>query len=272
MKRFMCLVAALALAAEARAADLDKVERRIAKEPVYQTKAPRYCLLVFGEDASPRVWLVLDGDTLYIDRNGNGDLTDKDEKVALPEFKKQGEDRVPMAQREIMAGSIRTGKGSHDLMLMQIRLAKDAKPAPGDSDDIKLLKSARDGLVTGIVLTSDAKALIDRKADSPEPTMQMALVDDAGLLEFSDRPETAPIVHFNGPLQMAVHPFQKLVRGQESNLAVGIGTPGLGKGTFAMRGYQGVPADAQPVVDIEFPHKDIKAAPIKLRVTLKERC
>ena len=143
---------------------------------------------------------------------------------------------------------------------------------PEDRDDIKLLKSARDGLVTGIVLTSNAKALIDRKGDGPEPTMQMALVDDAGLLEFSDRPETAPIVHFNGPLRMGLHPMQKLIHGQESNLAVGIGTPGLGKGTFAMRGYQGVPADAQPVVDIEFAHKDIKAAPIKLRVTLKERC
>jgi hypothetical protein len=37
-------------------------------------------LLVFGTDARDRVWLVHDGDTLFVDRNGNGDLTDDGEK------------------------------------------------------------------------------------------------------------------------------------------------------------------------------------------------
>jgi hypothetical protein len=32
----------------ARAEDLAKIERKIAKEPAYQTKTPKYCLLVFG--------------------------------------------------------------------------------------------------------------------------------------------------------------------------------------------------------------------------------
>ena len=36
--------------------DLSKVDRTIAKEPIYQT-APRYCLLVFGHEANTRVWL-----------------------------------------------------------------------------------------------------------------------------------------------------------------------------------------------------------------------
>src|SRR5262249_3777467 len=43
-------------------------------------KAPRYCLLVFGPEAKTRIWLVLDGSVLYVDRNGNGDLTDKGER------------------------------------------------------------------------------------------------------------------------------------------------------------------------------------------------
>src|SRR5215510_2344046 len=60
--------------------DLTKVDRTIAKEPAYKTK-PKYCLLVFGPKAKTRVWLVLDGDVLYVDRNGNGDLTDKGESV-----------------------------------------------------------------------------------------------------------------------------------------------------------------------------------------------
>lgn len=48
-----------------------------AKEPAYQTSSPRYAVLTFGRD---RVWVVLDGDTLYADRNGDGDLTDKTER------------------------------------------------------------------------------------------------------------------------------------------------------------------------------------------------
>jgi hypothetical protein len=51
------------------------------KEPVYQT-APKYLLLAFGPNATARVWLVLDGDRLFVDRNGNGDLTEPGEKIA----------------------------------------------------------------------------------------------------------------------------------------------------------------------------------------------
>ena len=63
--------------AEAKPAlvDLTRIERTIAREPVYQSKAPKYCLLVLGLEARTRIWLVLDGDVLYVDRNGTGDLT-----------------------------------------------------------------------------------------------------------------------------------------------------------------------------------------------------
>ena len=60
-------------------ADLTKVDRTIAKEPTYKTK-PKYGLVVFGPEAKTRVWLVLDGDVLYVDRNGNGDLTEAAER------------------------------------------------------------------------------------------------------------------------------------------------------------------------------------------------
>jgi len=59
-------------------ADTDKT---IAHEPKYQSDAPKYCLLIFGQEAKVRVWLVLDGDILYVDRNGNGDLTGAGNKI-----------------------------------------------------------------------------------------------------------------------------------------------------------------------------------------------
>src|SRR2546430_2055521 len=89
MRTNILLAAAVLLqAAPAQAADLAKIERRIAKEPAYQTKTPRYCLLVFGLDARTRVWLVQDGDTLYVGRKGTGDLTGDDKRVRL---KQQGD-------------------------------------------------------------------------------------------------------------------------------------------------------------------------------------
>src|SRR5215471_11894944 len=59
----------------AAGADLSKIERRIVREPVYETGKPKYCLVVLGPQAKTRVWLVLDGKALYADCTGKGDLT-----------------------------------------------------------------------------------------------------------------------------------------------------------------------------------------------------
>src|SRR5262249_46072878 len=70
-------------------------------DPAYQSKSPRYCLLVFGPKAETRVWLVLDlvsepweadgaKNALYVDRNGNGDLTDPSARVACTMCKRPG--------------------------------------------------------------------------------------------------------------------------------------------------------------------------------------
>src|SRR5215831_19039839 len=69
----------LAMPKPAEAADLSKIDRTIGKEPAYQSK-PKYCLVVYGPEAKTRVWLVLDDDVLYTDRNGDGNLTDKHER------------------------------------------------------------------------------------------------------------------------------------------------------------------------------------------------
>lgn len=65
------------------AIDLTGIDRTIHKDPVYKS-TPRYALLVFGPRAEHRAWFVVDGDEVaYIDRNGNGDLTDPDERIEL---------------------------------------------------------------------------------------------------------------------------------------------------------------------------------------------
>jgi hypothetical protein len=77
--------------------DLSKIERRIAKEPIYKAKQPLYGLFVFGPEAKSRVWAILDKskpdapnyDILYFDRNADGDLTASEERIA-GEVNKEG--------------------------------------------------------------------------------------------------------------------------------------------------------------------------------------
>ncbi len=86
MRRWLpaLLVLLAAPASAAETVDLSKIDRSIAREPKYGTPAQEYCLLVFGPKAETRVWLVRDGDSLYVDRNGNGDLNEPGEVVDKP--------------------------------------------------------------------------------------------------------------------------------------------------------------------------------------------
>src|SRR5437868_11979754 len=112
------LLIASGLSANAQAVDLATIDRTIGKEPAYQSK-PKYCLLVFGPEAKTRVWLVLDGDDLYVDRNGNGDLTEPGEKVEVPAFQPSTH---PAHERErsVPVGDLRVGGRTHgDLTVSQ---------------------------------------------------------------------------------------------------------------------------------------------------------
>src|SRR3979490_2472906 len=112
--RILAALAWVALtSAPALAVDLSKIDRTIAREPVYKNK-PKYCLLVFGPEAKTKVWLVIDGDTLYVDRNGNGDLTEKGERVDLPKFDKDtSAPSMFIGQRQCKAGNIHDGRLLH---------------------------------------------------------------------------------------------------------------------------------------------------------------
>lgn len=88
------LLAVALLAGVATAADPSKIERKIAKEPAYTSGKVKYCLAVFGRDADGRTWIVADGRSLYVDVNGNGDLTEKSEKFRLS--REDGREEVPL--------------------------------------------------------------------------------------------------------------------------------------------------------------------------------
>ena len=218
--------------------DLSKIERRIVREPVYETGKPKYCLLVFGPQAQTRVWLVLDGKALYADRSGKGELTGpgkrlknaglKDSKMARyhtgPIIAADGKARYP----DVIVFVFETGRANKEVLI--------------DVD---------------VPMGGGASGTYRQR------------VGQGSELQFADRPGDAPILHFDGPLTMALEgPNQVFVPGDKpSPLRVVVGTPGLGRDTFAWVIFDSNAPSA--VAQIAFPHRQAGGKPIVVEVPLK---
>jgi hypothetical protein len=248
------------------AADLTRIDRMIAREPAYKSK-PRYCLLVFGPEAKTRIWLVQGGDTLYVDRNGNGDLSEPGKKVAAV----KGTDiRSEEGEFSFAVGAIREGKRTHrNLMVAVQKLDRLA----GSSEQVKAFL-AKNAQGRGYFVKVEVE-MPGMKGEGAEGRVPQAVYffDSRGLLQFADRPQDAPVIHFGGPLQITFCGEQRLTAGRQTELVLGVGTPGLGPGTTAFIAYDGViPDAAYPTVEIRYPPAKSGAAPVKERYELKERC
>ena len=203
---------------------ISRLDRTTAKEPAYKGK-PRYCLLVFGPEVKTRIWLVVDGNTLYVDRNGNGDLTEKGNRVeGTPLFDRPG----PAGRMIGISFGVEklTKWDGKDVRLMVLSSAKS------DDDDV-------------VNVFVGKEAFQNTVAGGPD-----------GVLKFSTRPQDAPVIHFAGPMLMALRVEQTLIRGDKpQTFQAMIGTPGLGKGTFAALNIGMVPKDIHPVAEFAFPNQ-----------------
>jgi hypothetical protein len=267
MRYYLCLLALAVLAANysgAAAADLDKIERRIAREPAYKTK-PKYCLLVFGAQAKSRVWLVQDGDTLYVDRNANGDLTEKDNRVVI---KTAGDN-----YRSFEAGDIHDGALTHSgLSVTQMKVTRESV---GNEQEFQRISKNNSELWTWWVrVTAERDVAADEKATLPKKIGYVINGDGLGYLLFADRPQDAPIIHLNGPWSIGLQDIkQQLIAGHKTMLQIGIGTQGVGPGTFAFVLYPNtIPNDAYPRAEITFPAGRSGDKPVQLKLELKQRC
>ncbi len=242
--------------------DLAKIERKIAKEPAYQSK-PKYCLLVLGPEARTRVWLVQDGDTLYVDRNGNGDLTEPDEKVMAEKRKDPDPDdrNYSFAAGELHEGgkrhlnlSVLIGDLNRALAEAKAVLERDPK-AKDYRVGLEVERPGHQGLGAGGRLVQGAGS------------------DAHGLLQFADRPQDAPIIHFGGPWTMGLWRPTTLWLDRANNMDLIFGTPGLGAGGFAYVGYEGVvPDHLAPSVEIAFPPRDPGGKPVIASYDSTDRC
>jgi hypothetical protein len=264
MKTHTLLAAAvLLLTPRVQAADLVKIERKIAKEPAYQTKTPKYCLLVFGLEAKTRVWLVQDGDTLYVDRSGNGDLTEDGKRIKV----KQSND----SYRSFEVGDLTLDGLTHTgLSVTQIKASPET--VGNDQEWERIKKSGPEPWAWSVRITAERGA--DDQRALPRKLGYVINGDGAGMLLFADRPQEAPIIHLNGPFTLTLQDRkQRLIAGDKAMLQIGVGPQGVGPGTFAFVLYPNtIPNDAYPEAEITFPAKSPGQEPIKRKYTLKQRC
>jgi hypothetical protein len=268
MYRSACLAGLLlAVCGSATAAELGRIDRHVRKEPAYTSKSPRYCLLVIGREAADRVWLVKDGNVLYVDRNGNGDLTEPGKKVVASKGG-SAEDGYQFEAGEVSVG----GKTHYRLHVSFQPLRKMNFGQFGQRADMQaaLKKDPQVDIILAVRLDVRAPHLKAKGYVS----MLSGGFDLNGPLVPASKASDAPILHFDGPLEINFNdtrPPLRRNRAVEFNLVVG--TPGLGAGTFTGISYdETIPSTSQPQISITFPGAKPGAAAVKKLYELKERC
>jgi len=248
-------------AAEGRAADLTAIDRKLAVEPAY-TSQPKYCLLVFGPGANTRVWLVQDGGLLYVDRNGNGDLTEPGEQVTASPKQSDADERVYLFE----AGGIEDGALEHKNLL--VRVSKLDSTDDAAKEYLADYPDAR-----GYWIRLDVELPGRKGAGVGGRVEQLVSHSDAqGYLRWADRPEDAPIIHFGGPWQVVLSGHHRFTVDRETDIYLTLGTAGLGPGTTSCVAYEGVvPPDVTPTVEIVYAANPGEA-PFKELYELKRRC
>ena len=245
----LALVATLSLTA--LAGGLADAPRTLAKEPAYKG-TPRYALLAFGPEGKRRAWVVLDDEALYLDRNGNGDLTEEGERVGpVTEPEVEESEQVRTRQVEFDLGDLPALGSSPGYSALYAK-SVTVQPKPGAPADLKAMDvfrldlTLRDGLDQMVVPALAASAA------------------------------KAPIAHLDGPLMAMMAagcegPAPVLKPGSEQDLTIQIGTQGIG-GPWAPVSYGLVPQDIKPVVEVTFP-ADAEGAPGKVeKFPLDHRC
>lgn len=234
------------------------------KEPKYQ-KEPRYALLVFGPKRETRVWMVLDGTTLYVDRNANGDLTEPDERIE-PNNPKDESNRFgnpgSHTHFDILEFTVKTGASGTSKFQLN-HWIRDEKFAPKTDFDKKLHAE-------WLKLRHENGTLWRKEGLGQGQTPAV----------FMPKSADAQVCALDGPLTFVVRlpEYQVLQRGEAGcDLAfciVVMGRPhrGAERPFYNPLSTNEVPEKAHLEVEIEYPAKGANAPPLRRKYLLKQRC
>jgi hypothetical protein len=213
------------------------IDRTIKKQPRYET-TPLYLLLAVGPDSADRVWVVLDGTKLYVDANGNGDLTEPGEQFFALAIGGGANPRNPFFQ----VSELVTPGGKHtDFIFSGLRLVGG-------------------GTYAKVGLRVSGK------------TLQLAGLTD---LQLTETPAAARVLPFGSRVVTAQrsHTMPAVPEvGKAVDFRVRVGTPGVGAGSFVAYGSEDVPEATSPVAEFLFPAATAGGAAQRVVVPLTQRC
>lgn len=240
---------------------LDKLPRTIKKQPNFVGK-PGYVFFVFGDDLTQRHWLVVDGKTAYFDRNGNGDLTDPEDRIEADK-EKSDQDEAYFNLGEVAVGGVKHHKLAFTVTSPdQLTHLEDAPVVSGPALKAKVVKLWGEFEIPGFT----GRCAYGRVPRSVGP------YDKDGYLFLENYPKEARIVHFGSKWSVQLDGQQKLFQGTEKDIILNVGSCGWGTGTFAKMGYEKViPEDNHPRITLKFP-KTGGSGLHEHEQTLKERC
>ncbi len=254
------------------AADTFPAPRKIEKEPAYQSKTPRYGRLVFGKEGKDQVWIVHDGDLLYVDRNGNGDLTEPGERIERQKPRKGFED-APRKNFEV--GELKLDGLTHkDFMLEATPLKQFATDVNGRRPEFnEEIRKDSEAIVYSLSGEVEIPGMKGGGQDG-RWSVRVGRCDTRGFLIFGNQAASAPAIRLGGPIQVDFYEEKPQLRlGYAIEVYVSIGFPGQGPGTFAAIEYEGtLPTEVKPVVEIEVASASQGVPSYRERYELPSRC
>ena len=220
--------------------ELAKIEREIIEEPKYDTNEPLYALLVIGPQRNLQVWMVMDGFTLYADKNRDGKIDANSEKFEV------ARDNTSPTAFEKFTVSDGTVEYKVEVGLWDWDFGKAEY--------------------------ADASQSIS--VDSPDGMRFIAWGDHHCALKFQPSIKNAPVVYIGGPLQMGFEvrtPFDR-AKDETYEISAAVGTFGVGEGSFSNLIYSCIPESLEPRVTVSIPSKTEGEPPTVIETTLDHRC
>ena len=241
MRRFLAvLFIPLVAAGPVWGIDYAKINRTLPKEPAYQSKAPKYALLLFGPEAKLHVWIVLDGEVVYLDRHGGGNLVDPKARFAKPSDCKDIEIPDPDGKTRYVITSVgvfRDGDPPRAHLLVSVDIKGPL--AYRQYCDVEL----RDSRPKAAVAHFHGPLTVG------PTTLNWQLPPKLGIKAGDSPTDLAAVV---GTMDME-HGCWVVVRSHDQDRSA-------------------FPEGVRPVVDVEFPPKEPGGAPVKKRYELDKFC
>jgi hypothetical protein len=238
-------------------------DRTIHKEPEYQS-TPKYCLLVLGAGGDVKVWMVEDGKRLFIDKNGNGDLTDDGQPIEPSNTRKLGDGGWDF--NYLLDGfSAGVGPGVSDFNLRRWNY--------GGSNDSYGLSLALEE--TGRTPTKEKFLFQDMQFPrNLKSSLSGQIPMYAGWFGtfWSREPKEAPVIHLGGPLTPRMLRGKEFVIGSgKQRLSLAFTNPGSQTGAVSRLSIDAVPSHVIPRLVIKWP-TDTESRPLETSHGLVDRC